>query len=223
MELQQVNENSVLIKFGNDIDVGLPSQIQSACSAIKQRFVRNVRDLTPSYTTLLVEFVEVPDLTELRTVLVDVAQATPISPHSPPVVIPGYYHQAAYTDLDKTAASLKLTPAELIHLHTSTHYTVCAIGFMPGFGFMAELPPSLVLPRLSTPKRVNAGSIAIADRQTAVYPSESPGGWHVLGLCPLPLFDKQSPQDSLLKVGMQVRFESISREQYFERLEAEKC
>ena len=86
-------------------------------------------------------------------------------------------------------------------------YTVAFCGFAPGFAYLKGLPTPLHLPRRSRPRsRVPAGSIAIAAGYLAVYPTDSPGGWHLLGRCDARLFDPERPAPALLSPGMRVRF-----------------
>ena len=104
---------------------------------------------------------------------------------------------------------------ELIDLHTGTTYHAYANGFAPGFCYLGEIPEKIATPRLATPRRqVPAGSVAIADRQTAIYPIASPGGWNLLGRCPTPLFDRRSAPPATINVGDRVRFKAIEREEY---------
>ena len=96
-------------------------------------------------------------------------------------------------------------------LRNAQHYRVYLLGFVPGFAFLGLLDPALELPRRSSPRlKVPAGSVAIAGRQTAVYPLDTPGGWHLLGRTDLALFDPRRDPPALLGVGDTVRFEAIS-------------
>jgi inhibitor of KinA len=114
-------------------------------------------------------------------------------------------------DLDGVAAACGLTPDEVVRLHADTEFTAYLLGFMPGFAFMGLLPPVLQLPRRTEPRvRVPAGSVATANRLSVIYPWESPGGWHLLGRCPVPLFDAGSATPTLLAPGDRVRFEPVS-------------
>ena len=68
-------------------------------------------------------------------------------------------------------------------MHFGTRFHVYLFGFWPGFPYMGDLPPKLALPRRADPRlRVPAGSISIATSLTAIYPYESPGGWHLIGV-----------------------------------------
>jgi KipI family sensor histidine kinase inhibitor len=114
-------------------------------------------------------------------------------------------------DLVATAAALNLSPEALIAQHQDAEYRVYMLGFLPGFPFMGDVPPALQLPRRTEPRlRVAPGSVAIAGALTAIYPSESPGGWHLLGQCAVPLFDPKRAQPSLLQAGDRVRFTSVN-------------
>ena len=94
------------------------------------------------------------------------------------------------------------------------------IGFLPGFPFMGDVVPALDMPRRTEPRvRVPAGSVAITGQQTAIYPWESPGGWHLLGRCPLTLFDAGRPEPALLAPGDRVGFQMVSVDRYQELFE----
>lgn len=129
--------------------------------------------------------------------------------------LPVCYEAEFGPDLQATAQAAGLSVDEVIALHSGTGYRVYMLGFLPGFAFMGELPAVLRLPRRSEPRTaVPAGSVAIAASLTAVYPWQSPGGWHLLGRCPLPLFDAAARPPTLLGVGDQVRFSAVSAAEY---------
>jgi KipI family sensor histidine kinase inhibitor len=107
-------------------------------------------------------------------------------------------------DLATVANVVGLTVEEVVRRHLAATYTVETMGFAPGFAYLTGLDPALVLPRRSTPRtRVPAGSIAIAGAHTAVYPFDSPGGWHLIGhVVGARMFDS----GALLQLGDRVRF-----------------
>jgi KipI family sensor histidine kinase inhibitor len=103
----------------------------------------------------------------------------------------------------------------VIAAHSGVQYRVGAIGFAPGFAYLGMLDARLVLPRRSTPRtHVPAGSVAIAEQQTAIYPQASPGGWHLLGLCPWPMFSLAGTAPCRLALGDRVRFVAIDQATY---------
>jgi KipI family sensor histidine kinase inhibitor len=106
---------------------------------------------------------------------------------------------------------------DVIALHSSNEYRVYAIGFAPGFAYLGQVDERIAAPRLATPRqRVPRGSVAIADRQTAVYPAVSPGGWNLIGRCPTRMFDPKATPVMPVAVGDKVRFEPIGLERYLE-------
>jgi KipI family sensor histidine kinase inhibitor len=111
------------------------------------------------------------------------------------------------TDLDDVAEETGLTRAEVVAHHSAAEYEVAFCGFSPGFAYLRGLDPGLVVPRLGSPRTlVPAGSVAIADAWSAVYPRESPGGWRLLGRTDAVLWDLGRPAPALLTAGTRVRF-----------------
>ncbi len=126
-------------------------------------------------------------------------------------LLPVCYGTIYGPDIDDIARLSLLPTANVISLHQEQAYTVYMLGFLPGFAFMGDLPTPLHLPRKTEPRtRVPPGSVGIANQLTAVYPWESPGGWHLLGKCPVPFFNALNNQPSLLQANDTVRFQSVS-------------
>ena len=131
----------------------------------------------------------------------------------PVVVLPVWYHPSVAPDLSgsqrKRSASIPLS------ISTATHTYLPATGFAPGFCYLGTTSTKLAVPRLATPRsEVPAGSVALADQQTAVYPGPSPGGWRVIGSCPLMLFNLKAFPPALLTIGDSVRFEPVSESEF---------
>jgi KipI family sensor histidine kinase inhibitor len=118
-------------------------------------------------------------------------------------------------DMDSLAQRLAVDPAEIVAQHSQTALVVYALGFLPGLPFMGDLPRSLALPRRTEPRtQVPAGSVAIANGLCVIYPWVSPGGWHILGNCPIPLFDVEREAPALLAAGDTVRFRPIDADEH---------
>ncbi|HAO25501.1 MAG TPA: allophanate hydrolase subunit 1, partial [Methylophaga sp.] len=102
-----------------------------------------------------------------------------------------------------------------IQRHSDTNYQIFAIGFAPGFAYMGNVSNQLATPRLKTPRpNVVAGSVAIADQQTAVYPINTPGGWNILGRTTMKMFDRQSPKLCPVLPGDRVQFIPVSKAEF---------
>ncbi len=164
--------------------------------------ITGVRDIVSSFETLAVHF----DPADGERVM-ELLQSVPpplgnTAPNSEQVVeVP-----VEYSGAGEVAGMLGLSEKELVRLHGSADYTVAAVGFAPGFPYLTGLPERLNLPRMETPRKVAAGSVAIAGNQAGIYPFDSQGGWHVLGRTDLRLFDGDRAQPALLKPGDRLRF-----------------
>lgn len=129
--------------------------------------------------------------------------------------VPACYATSHAPDLAEVAHRTGLSADEIVRLHSGTRFHIYMLGFAPGYPYMGDLPEAMVLPRRTDPRtRVPAGSIAIAAGMTAVYPVESPGGWHLIGATPIRLFDPRWPQPALFTPGDTVRFEPISTREF---------
>jgi KipI family sensor histidine kinase inhibitor len=204
-----VGDTAFAIEFGARIDPLLNAMVHRAAAVLAADAAEGVIETVPTFRSLLVHYD--PRLTSAAALqqrfealdLGTVEAATPTRIWHLPVL----YGGEAGPDLDTVAAEVGLGAAELIALHAGTVYHVYVQGFLPGFAYLGDLPEKLELPRLETPRvRVPAGSVAIAQRMTGVYPVESPGGWRLLGNTPLRFFDPAKTPPTLLAPGDGVRF-----------------
>jgi KipI family sensor histidine kinase inhibitor len=178
-------------------------------AAVRDQRWPGVTDVVLAYRTVAVfADPDAIDLAELESRLSRLAASEAARDQGKLLVVPVYYDGA---DLHDVAARLALRPADVVELHCQVTYDVFAIGFLPGFPYCGYLPPALTgLARRDTPRlSVPAGSVAIAGRQTAIYPGESPGGWHLLGTTPLRIVDLEAGYFPI-RAGDRIRFERIS-------------
>ena len=135
----------------------------------------------------------------------------------PLVEVPVCYDGGYGPDLADVAAFGKCTIDEVIERHLALEYRVFVVGFVPGFAYMAPVDPRIAVPRRSSPRlNVPAGSVAVAAGQTGVYPAETPGGWSLIGRCPVRPYDAARPEPFLFHPGDRVRFRRISESAYRE-------
>jgi inhibitor of KinA len=138
-----------------------------------------------------------------------------ISRDAAPVRIPVLYGGAFGPDLADVAAFAGLSIRETIERHAAPVYRVFMLGFVPGFPYMGPVDERIAIPRRATPRvRVPEGSVGIAGRQTGIYPSETPGGWQLIGRTPVRPFDLRRRLPFLLQPGDLVRFEPIAEDEY---------
>jgi inhibitor of KinA len=129
--------------------------------------------------------------------------------------IPVCFENEFALDLEDAAGKCRLAPENMIQRFCDASYQVACVGFTPGFPYLSGLPAELAMPRRPTPRTiVPAGSVAIGGSQAGIYPSNSPGGWNVIGRTPVKLFDPQNHPPSLLTAGDRVRFKQISRAEF---------
>lgn len=133
----------------------------------------------------------------------------------PLVDVPVCYDGPYGPDLGDLAAFASCSTAEVIALHLAHEYRVFVIGFVPGFAYMAPVDPRIAAPRRSSPRlKVPAGSVAVAAGQTGIYPAETPGGWSLVGRCPIRPYDPDRAEPFLFHPGDRVRFHRISESEY---------
>ena len=140
------------------------------------------------------------------------------------VEIPICYDVSLGIDLIEMSLEKKMSITDIIAAHTSKLYRVYLIGFLPGFPYMGIVDESIATPRKKSPRtKIEAGNVGIADAQTGIYPSDSPGGWNIIGKTPLKMFDAKKEYPVFLQPGDDVQFKQISLEQFRElKEESEK-
>ncbi len=215
---QRASDQSLLIYFGHQISLQAHERVRRLLRLLELQPIPGVRNLHPAYCSVLVRFdpleLQHDDLEKLLKEYLDRLETIHL-PKSRDVEIPVCYGGKHGPDLIDVSALHKMTPAQVIELHSSTTYVVYFLGFVPGFAYLGELPPALVTSRLASPRRsVPPGSVAIAGNQTGVYPFATPGGWRLLGRTPLSMFQLERQELSLLSIGDRVRFTPISPEQF---------
>lgn len=218
IEISLVSDQACLLQFSNVISDAVADQISLVTTALRE--LEGIIDLIPSYTTLLVVFDtncfdRFAIQKALQGVLASIDWSSAGNHVSQEVVIPVYYGPEVGPDLEDVAKHCQLDTDEVIRLHSTTTYRAYAIGFTPGFAFLGNTPEALHVPRKTTPRlKVPIGSVAIAERQTAVYPSVTPGGWQILGRTPIALVDWASDSLALINAGDSVRFEPMTKEEF---------
>lgn len=217
IRIEAFGATALLITLAEQPDDALPLRIAQLAERLRAELGAALTDCVPGWTTLLLHY----DLLRIDLVQLQsrVQAALADWPGDSNAVSAGRLHEIpvwyAGEDLAEVAQLCGLSTSQVIDLHAGCDYRVGAIGFAPGFAYLGELDQRLALPRRATPRTyVPAGSLAIAERQTAVYPQASPGGWHLLGLTAQRLFDPHLEPPCPLAVGDLVRFLPIDEATY---------
>jgi len=219
--LHTAGENALILYLGEETSPEVSGRVQAAVLAIETALGDELIDLVPSYASLLIIYNAL--LTDHMSVSTRVREAvrdlesSSAGDEGRTVILPVYYAPESGEDLEALASRASITVDEVIELHSAMEYRVYAIGFAPGYAYLGEVDERIAAPRLATPRaKVPRGSVAIADRQTAVYPAVSPGGWNLIGRCPIRMFNPDADPTMPVSVGDRVRFEPIDRKRYLE-------
>ncbi len=218
MRFRAASDQALLVYLGEEIGHRTHQRVVRLLRLLQREPLPWLRNLQPAYCSLLVSFDACAvDHAQVESTLRGYEKRSEkIALPAPRLVeIPVCYGGEFGPDLEKVAAARKLKPERVIELHSSQTYRAYFLGFAPGFAYLGDLPDSLATPRLATPrKKVPAGSVGIAGKQTAVYPFATPGGWNLLGRTPLRMFQAEREPMELLDVGDAVRFHPITREEF---------
>lgn len=212
--------DTLTLHFGDSIQRALADHIHCAVLQLRGQLSTRLIDIVPSYTTILLRYdLLQDDLASLIAAITPVLASIPALPdttdESQVIEVPVLYDRCVAPDLEAVAHRAGISTDALIHCHSNQIYHVFAIGFAPGFAYLGEVPAQIATPRLATPRaHVPAGSLGIADTQTAIYPLDSPGGWNLIGRTPLVMFDPRRESPSLLEAGQRVRFRPIDTREY---------
>ena len=206
------------VELGDDISPETNGAVRDLLAAIEDRAPDGITDLVPSYRSILVHYdpltIDISRLEEEFTALQATVSAGSVSePRC--VLIPVLYGGDAGPDLEHVARYNSLSTEEVVDIHSGTKYLVYMLGFSPGFPYLGGMSERIETPRLDTPRTaIPAGSVGIAEKQTGAYPTETPGGWQLIGRTPLAFFDPSAEPPCLLEPGDFIRFVPIDKDKY---------
>jgi KipI family sensor histidine kinase inhibitor len=214
--MTQLGDDALLVTFADAMSWDVGVKVQAAARRIREvqlhdSRLESVTDVVPAYTTLAVYFDSARvSLESMAAAILPIATAADdaMRPDASALVeIPVTYNGP---DLAEVAGSAGLTVEEVIARHSGRTYRAYMSGFAPGFTYLGDLDDALVLPRRTVPRiRIRPGSVAIAGSQTAVYPLETPGGWHLIGTTTAVMFDAERNPPALVQAGDTVRFVKV--------------
>lgn len=222
--IEVVAENALLLSWQAKISLTQHNDIINLQTLIKQHHGELIIESVASYHCLMIYFY--PQLTSTRKMIDKINHLAKSHSHSQTgesnkpsvdcINIPVYYDSEQQWDLADVAKRCNMSMNEVIKQHSAQTYHGYALGFTPGFCYLASLPASLHVPRKASPRtKVPKGAVAIAEQQSAIYPIESPGGWHIIGQTPLPMYESKNGQFSAtINVGQNVQFYPISKAEF---------
>lgn len=207
--IHPLGDTALLAELGSRLDTALNTRAIGLAAALRKR--RDVRQAIAGYSSVTVHFD--PDLATHESLGAAIKR---LAAKRPKMEIPGRLHRIPVVydgpDLDDVATALGLNVEAVVAAHTRPIYRVFLVGFVPGWAYLGPLPEELGLPRRHVPRtRVPAGSVAIAGRQTGIYPLPVPGGWHLIGRSSVKPFLPDSDPPCLFRAGDRVKFFSARR------------
>ena len=221
MNIKLASVDSVIIYFSDTISKETSQKVKSAYKLLKSLDDTNLIEIVPSYTSILITYdIFKYNYEEIQIFLEDVLKDLKVEEESSLEIInvDVYYGEDVGIDLQRVANKANISIEEVIQIHSSKTYDVFAIGFLPGFAYMASVDERIVTSRLESPrKKIPKGSVAIADTQTAIYPQNSPGGWNILGKTAFELFDKTLESLSPITIESRIKFNPISKEEFLKQ------
>ena len=219
------SENSLIIYLKQSIEPAVSAQVQWLNQQLKEHLSLWLVDTIPSYASVLViydalniDYAAIKQKIELVLATSDMGTGgSGVRVSSELITLPVFYSEQTGPDLARIAQANDISIDDVINIHQQQEYRAYAIGFAPGFCYLGQVDARIATPRLASPRPVVAkGSVAIADQQTAVYPAVSPGGWNIIGLCPVDFFNPTADPVMPLKVGDRVTFEAVSRREFLQ-------
>ncbi len=219
IRVEAVSETNCIVYLGDVIAPDVAARVAAASEVIKAAFGGAVIDLIPSYTSILIQLdiltLSVESCCAQLPALLESIETGAVAGTGRCIAVPVYYGPEVAPDMAAVMQCCGLSRAEVVARHSGRSYRVYAIGFAPGFCFLGQLDETLSVPRKASPSlKVAARSVGIAERQTAVYPAETPGGWHIIGRSCADMLALCSDAEAPLRVGDELSFRDVTREEF---------
>ena len=225
-KILSLGDAAIIVDFGNCIDKSVNKLVHAVFYRLQNKPIPGMIEAVPAYCSITIYY----DVLLIRNKLSKQLTAfewvsdkikeylfvekNEFEADEPLINIPVCYDKEYGPDLDFVALKNTISVEEIIQCHTATEYRVYMLGFLPGFAYMGLIDEKIVSPRKQYPALVEAGSVGIAGKQTGIYPFKSPGGWQIIGRTPLNLFDKEKTNPVLFKSGDNVKFYSITKDEF---------
>lgn len=212
---------AISVEIGESITPEIHRKVLAMLIAIQKESLAGIIDLVPTYRSILVKYnpleSSLSDIEKRLRLLEKRLEVNPVESAGSVIELPVVYGGKYGPDLNYVAEYNRLSPVQVIQIHSNITYPVYMMGFSPGFPYLGGIPERISTPRLDTPRlAIAAGSVGIADNQTGIYPTESPGGWRIIGRTPIQLFNPMANPPTVVEIGDSIRFIPIPEENFKE-------
>lgn len=221
IEIIPYGNRAVVLQWCDEISIETNRQVHAFYSSLLNGKIDHIATAIVAYSSITLLFDDQPDINGLQK-LIDQWQPVQIDRESPLVKLPICYDTSLGNDLAMLAEYYDLSVDKIKEVFSERDYHVFFFGFLPGFPYMGIADNRINTPRLPVPRKITKpGAVGIAGNQVGIYPSESPGGWPIIGYCPYRIFDPTHEKEPLIRAGYRVRFFEADIAQYQEILENE--
>lgn len=210
----------ITVNFGNEISEAVNSRVMQFTSAAQRAKIPGAVEYIPAFCSVTVIYN--PLVTTAKELIKQLKKAQKHSAGGndfKPVLykIPVCYDDEFSPDMKSVEEITGLSKEQIIDIHTGRDYPIYMLGFLPGFAYLGNLDKRIAAPRLETPRvKIPRGSVGIGGNQTGIYPSDSPGGWRLIGKTPVRVYDERKEDPILYRAGDYIRFVKITAEEFGE-------
>ncbi|MBZ9731532.1 5-oxoprolinase subunit PxpB [Salegentibacter sp. JZCK2] len=219
-KIKPMGERGILIEFEPEISENLLEKLLFYKNKLEEFYTEVNVEVINTYNSLLISYMfSIENLyDEVSAVKELFGKAKIVKINNRQIFhLPVCYDAEFGWDLDLISKEKNLSKKEIIEFHTTPFYTVYFTGFLPGFLYLGGLDKKLQISRKSEPRmKIEKGAVGIGENQTGIYPKSSPGGWQILGNCPVQLFDKNNDPPCEISAGDKVKFYSVSKAEFEE-------
>ena len=222
IDINQINEQALIINFGNEITIKINKLVNSYADFIinDTKILKSLKiiNCVPSFNKILIQFD--PIHSEKKKIYkylnsIKIFDNKKLQIKKTIINIPICYDEPYSLDFNKLLIDNSISKKKIIDEHLKTIFHVYMIGFLPGLPFMGNTKFNFSIPRINTPRlNIPMGSVGIVDNLCVIYPQNSPGGWNIIGRTPIKLFSKNLLNPFLIMPGFKIKFNKISSKEF---------
>ena len=212
-----LGDAAIYCDFGSNVNKEINSKVIKYFSALKEKNIKGITNLSPSYNKLIISFdLNETNYEDLKKVILELKLNVKIENQFQKINIPICCDDEFSIDIERIEKKFQKSKSEIINLFLNKNYFCYMTGFIAGMPFLGDIDQKIQLDRLETPRvKVPKGSVGLTGQFCNIYTFESPGGWNIIGKTPLEIFNSTNEnKPNLISPGDQVKFYEITKEEY---------